>query len=197
MFQTYKVIVIGNTNSGKTSIIHRFIRGDFLEAQFTIPLPIEHAKNVSNKCNLDIWDTTGAEEWQSMNSSIYHGSQAIIYLCSSDDPKSLSDLKDVWFPIVNEYLGSSQNLPSILAVNKLDLPDHSKVIENDQIEEVKNEIKAFEYLEVSAKDNYNVNQLFEDIANKLTCGSENESTQQPKVVDLKEPQRETEKIGCC
>lgn len=197
MSQTYKVIVIGNTNSGKTSIIHRFVRGNFPQLQFCTPLPIEHAKNVNNNCNLDIWDTTGAEEWQSMNSSIYHGTQAIVYLCSSDNPKSLSDLKEVWFPKVNEYLGSSQNIPSILAVNKLDLPIDSKVIDNNQIEEVKNEINAFEYLEVSAKDNYNVNKLFEDIANKLTSGSKTESTQNPKVVDLNEQQEETEKNGCC
>lgn len=163
--QTFKVIVIGDTNTGKTSIIHQYTRKNFPEAHFTTPLPIEHSKNVNGKCNLDIWDTAGAEEWQSMNSSVYHGSQAIIYLCSYDNSKSLSDLKEVWLPMISKHVGD--DVPTFLAVNKDDLSEEQKIIENEEIESMKSEIKACDFISVSAKNNTNVEELFSMVADKL------------------------------
>lgn len=162
---TYKVIVIGDTNTGKTSIIHQYTRNNFPEAHFTTPLPIEHSKNVNGKCNLDIWDTAGAEEWQSMNSSVYHGSDAVIYLCSYDNAKSLSDIRDVWKSKIGDHINA--NVPTFLAVNKDDLEDDQKIIENDEIESMKNEIGARDFISVSAKTNTRVEDLFKMVAEEL------------------------------
>ena len=188
----YKVIVIGNTNTGKTSIIHQYTRGNFPEAHFTTPLPIEHSKSVNN-VNLDIWDTAGAEEWQSMNSSVYHGSDAVIYLCSYDEQQSLNDLKDVWFQMVAKYL--SPDVPSILAVNKSDLPDDQRLIEENGIESIRKEINAFKTIYVSAKENINVNELFKEIAEKLSNSKQKEV---PKPVIIDKPGTKTKgESGCC
>lgn len=191
---TFKVIVIGDTNTGKTSIIHQYTRQNFPEAHFTTPLPIEHSKSVNGNCNLDIWDTAGAEEWQSMNTSVYHGSDAIIYLCAYDNQESLTNLKEVWQPMVNKYIGADSVL-SFLAVNKSDLSEEQKNITQENIDQTKDDIKAISSFIVSAKRNTNVSELFEEVAAKLTIKA---SKNAPKTVTVDDtPKQESEKKGCC
>ena len=186
----FKIIVIGDENTGKTSIIHQYTRKSFPTAHFTTPLPIEHMKSMNNKCILSIWDTAGADEWKSMNPSVFHGSHAVIYLASFDNQKSLSDLKNGWFPTVNEHL---QNIPSFLAVNKDDLDDDHKVIEINEIEQMKNEIDACDLIFVSAKENKNVDELFGLVADKLV-----ENPPPPdQSLDIKNEKNEGKKrCGC-
>lgn len=188
---TYKVIVIGDENTGKTSIIHQYTRKSFPMTHFLTPLPIEHSKNVNNKCNLIIWDTAGVKEWQSMNETIYHNSNAVIYLSSFDNQQSLRDLKDVWFPKVNQYL---KNIPTIMAVNKDDLDDDHKLIEINEIEEMKDEISACELIFVSAKDYKNVDELFGLVADKL---AENTPPSDQSVDINAKKSEKSEKGGGC
>lgn len=189
---TFKVIVIGDEGTGKTSIIYQYIKKTFPKAHFATPLPVEQSKNVNNKCNLNIWDTAGSKDWQSMNESVYHGSNAVIYLSSFNNQESLSNLKDIWFPKVNRYLET--DIPSFLVVNKDDLEDNEKTIETNEIEQMKNEINACELLLVSAKENKNVDELFELVANKLT-----EKPQLPeKSVDINDKNsKNSENSGGC
>lgn len=190
--RTFKIIVIGNTNTGKTSIIHQYTRHSFPEAHFTTPLPIEHTQSV-NGCILDIWDTAGAEEWQSMNSSVYHGSNAVIFLCSYDEQKSLDDLKDTWRPKILQYLSDGNNVKFFLAVNKSDIPEDDKKIEENQIQQMKNDINAIESFSVSAKDNINVNELFQAVAEALLQDCTDQDLNRP--VPNTEQQQKPDK--CC
>ena len=194
MEKTFKVIVIGDTYTGKTSIIHQFTRGNFPEAHFTTPLPIEHSKNVCG-CNLDIWDTAGADEWQSMNSSVYHGSNAVIYLCAYDSQKSLSDLKDEWYPKMTTFLSDFQKVKFFLAVNKSDLPKEEQTIEENEIRQIQTEINATQLFYVSAKENTNVKELFEAVANELKKDCTSPSNE-IRVTDQQQQQQQKDK-GCC
>ena len=43
--RTFKVIIIGDTNTGKTSIIHQYTRKSFPKSHLTTPMPTEHIIN--------------------------------------------------------------------------------------------------------------------------------------------------------
>ena len=168
---TYNIAVIGDTNTGKTSIISQYTRKSFPEQYLPTLLPIEQTKNLDNTCNLAIWDTAGSEDWISLNAPTFHQANAIILLCSIDSQKSLDNIKGYWMPILDNYV-DVKKVPLILAVNKSDIPEIEKVITDEQINEMKNEIKAFETIIVSAKENSNVTELFELVANRLIHGND-------------------------
>jgi small GTP-binding protein len=166
----YKVIVIGATNSGKTSIIRSYITHEFLETHFATPLPVNHGrpmKDDSGDYRLNIWDTAGSEEWQTMNTSIYHGADAIIYVACYDNSKSLSDLTSTWFDRLTEELDISECV-TILAVNKSDLVDKEEcVITEEDIEGTRNSLDVNECFRVSALTKTNVDALFDEVGKLL------------------------------
>lgn len=194
-FPTFKVIIIGDTSTGKTSIINRYAKQIFSEAHFVTPVPVEHMQKVNGNCNLDIWDTAGAEEWQSMNKSVYHGTHAIIYLCSYDNQESLTNLKEVWLPRVSEHI-STDNVLSFLAVNKSDLPEDFKNITEENIDQMKGEIKALKCFIVSAKNNTNINELFSEVATRLVEKAP-KNNQNPVSLNDQQIQDGDQKSGCC
>ena len=79
-----KIVVSGHYFSGKTGIIHHFIRGLFPDISYGTAIPICHTIKYKNIVNIDIWDTSGSEEWLSMNSSSLNGADAILWVCSYD-----------------------------------------------------------------------------------------------------------------
>jgi small GTP-binding protein len=90
----YKVVVIGATNTGKTSLIRRYRYNEFLSAHFTTSTPgVEFVRpDPSAPFELGVWDTAGHEDWQSMNSSVYHGAHAIVFVGAFDSVDSLTDI---------------------------------------------------------------------------------------------------------
>lgn len=189
---TFKVILIGDENTGKTSIIHRYTRNSFPEIHFPTPLPDETTQNVNNYCNLTICDTAGAEEWRSINPVVFRNSNAVIFVSSYDNEQSLCDLKDIWFPMVNDNLGN--DVPAILVVNKDDIDENLKNIEKNQIDQIKTEINACEFISVSAKKNKNVDKLFELVAKKI---AENPpASNQSVVINDKNTKNDENGRGC-
>lgn len=158
----YKVVICGKTYTGKTSIIKRYTNHQFIEMYFasTLPMTVSHEyKDQNGKYQLDIWDTAGAEEWQSLNTHIYHGSHVIIFVAAYNSKESIKEIVEKWLPLLNESVGPDEYIP-ILAINKIDIEDEAEIPTEEEIEEIRKALNA-ELFYVSAKENKNISELFD------------------------------------
>lgn len=77
----FKFILVGDTGVGKTSLISRFISGEFnIDHEFTVGVEFG-AKTITlaNKLiKLQIWDTAGQEEFKAVTRSYYRSSAAAL-----------------------------------------------------------------------------------------------------------------------
>ena len=63
---TYKIVIVGNSNTGKTSLMNRYINDKFTShVPSTIGIDFTH-KELGDETKLTIWDTAGQERFQSI-----------------------------------------------------------------------------------------------------------------------------------
>ena len=154
-----KVALIGDANVGKTCIIERLIKKSFGNTKSTIGACNENI--TINNINLDIWDTAGQERFRSMIPMYYKGAKAIIICFDITEYNSFEGAKK-W---LNEIENFSKNTEIFLVGNKCDLDNLRKVsfdVSNNFAES-----KGLYFIETSAKNNINVEKLFEDVAEKI------------------------------
>ena len=162
---SYKIIVLGDGNVGKSSIIRRFISNDFdYHTPMTIgTLNYSHEAIIDKqKVNLSIWDTAGQEKYQSIVPGYFRGSQAAALLYDITDENS--------FKRVNYWINQAKELAKddvcfILIGNKLDLESKRKV-SRKQAETL---AKAYNmlYFETSCLNAENVHLAFNELIKHL------------------------------
>ena len=118
---------------------------------------------------LALWDTAGQEDYDRLRSLSYPDTDVILMCFSIDSPDSLENIPEKWTPEVKHFC---PNVPIILVGTKKDLRNDSSMIKElgkMKQEPVKPEegrtmaekIKAFAYLECSAKSKEGVRGVFE------------------------------------
>ena len=132
----------------------------------------EYSKNVTingKAINLKVWDTSG-DELDRMRASFYHLANVFLVCYSIDLPNSFKDLKLKW---ISEISNHNPNIPLILLGTKSDLRSNKLTIEklkkNKQIPvfykdgvRLAKQIGASKYLECSALEQNEVNEVFEE-----------------------------------
>ena len=119
----FKVIIIGDSGVGKTSITYRATKREFLEKNAPtlgfeyFPFVIKYNEKV---IKLEIWDTCGQESYRSLIKSFFTNSSLAIIVYAIDDLKS--------FNSVDEWIRQCKNLCSpetkfVLIGNKSDVDD--------------------------------------------------------------------------
>ena len=86
----FKLLLIGDTGVGKSSILLRFTDGTFDENQQStigVDFKTKHMEVAGKKIKLTIWDTAGQERFRTLTSSYYRGAQgiALVYDVSRRD----------------------------------------------------------------------------------------------------------------
>ena len=158
---SYKIVLIGNTQVGKTCFFKRLTKGIFAEKNIStigidrakitkiISVPEDpfdsSSKEKEIEFSIDFFDTAGQERYRSITSGYYKNSHGLLLLYDITNKKSFEDV-EVWMQSVLDNLGDKgsnkkKNYSLILIGNKIDL-EENRVITKEEGEEIckKNDI---------------------------------------------------------
>ena len=170
--EPFKIVLIGESGVGKTSIISQFVNQTFQEDVETSSSSTYNSKTViydeNQVLKLEIWDTAGQEKYRSLASMFYKESSAAILVYDITRKESFEQLQEYWVGQVKE--NGPTNVILALCGNKSDLINEEQVDEGEARNYAK-EINALFY-PTSAKNDYGITDLFIQIV-KIYTNSDN------------------------
>jgi len=159
---TFKLILIGDGGTGKTTFVKRHLTGEF-EKKYIPTLGVEvHPLQFHTNCGpivFNCWDTAGQEKFGGLRDGYYIQGQAAIILF---DVTSRMTYKNVpnWH---RDVVRVCENIPIVLCGNKVDLKDRKVKAKQITFHRKRN----LQYYDISAKSNYNFEKPFLWLARKL------------------------------
>ncbi|GME87976.1 hypothetical protein B5S28_g769 [[Candida] boidinii] len=191
----FKLVLLGESAVGKSSIVHRFVKDSFddlrestIGAAF-LTQTIALDNNVTVK--FEIWDTAGQERYKSLAPMYYRNANCALVVYDITQPTSLDRAKS-WIKELQRQ--ASPDIVIALAGNKLDL-ESERSISTEEAQIYANEEKLL-FFEVSAKTGENVKDTFKAIAEKLPIEEKVSQSQRRRQrnIDLSRPS--TNEQGC-
>ena len=150
--RSIKVILLGDSSVGKSSIIQRLCFKD-IEVSPPATISIENY-NYLIKVNdyiirMNIWDTAGQEKYDSIVKKYYENADFGIYVYSIDDDKSFERIK-TWFSLSND--NNNNEMTSILLGNKKDLKEDKRKVTFEKGKKLAEEYQFYLFKEISCLD---------------------------------------------
>lgn len=193
-----KVVIVGDANVGKTSIITRLTENTFDSAYFpTIGCPLSKKDFTCGErtvhCN--IFDTTGVQDYMGITTIQLRDSQVVIFVASFDDADTITNVGTSWLMRINDCLEPDTYLKFfILNKSDIDIDNQADMIE--LATGIANDMDV-KLLPVSAKTGVGVAEAFQFIAESacahFAVATECEAT---STIDIAEAER-VEKSKCC
>ena len=162
----YKIIIIGDSCCGKTSIVEQFINKNFIYNQpltIGVEFSVGHIELPDNNlARLQIWDTAGQESFRSITKSYYRNAIGAIITFDLTKKRTFNNL-EYW---INELKNNGNDHVQLLIVgNKSDLKG-KRAISHEEILKF-TEKHDLIYNEVSAKDYDSCCNVFNTIAHNI------------------------------
>ena len=158
-----KIIIVGDTFTGKTSIIERYINNTFSEKNATTISP-EFQTKVINSNNIffriNFWDLPGQDRNYSLTRVFCKDSNGIILCCEVNNENSRENL--------TKWDNAIKNIPKIILENKCDILNDEKHY-NDNIEplrQISDELDCINFFRTSALNGYNINESIDYLINE-------------------------------
>jgi small GTP-binding protein len=184
---TVRVVLIGNSQVGKTSLIHRFVRSSFEKQQKSTIGAVFHTYEQTwegRQVIMQIWDTAGQEKYRSLGPIYYRNSAAGIAVFDLTSKDTLAGL-ETWIVEFKKY---TENPLLFIVGNKSDLAEDRAVTEE--------EAQSFAVTQggtcffTSAKNGDGVKELFEKVFQDLGTAGKISG-------DMKKPAESDGGGGCC
>jgi len=163
MQKTCKLLVLGDSGVGKTSLIHSFVSEEF-RSDFKATLGADMSSKTffikDKKVEAQIWDTAGTERFRSMTMSHYRGADACILVYDVTSHYSFERLSNWRRDIIDSAgIDNPETFPFVLFANKCDIPSSNWEVSNNEAKQWA-EQKNMPLFLVSAKTGENVNSGF-------------------------------------
>ncbi|KOC64288.1 Ras-related protein Rab-18-B [Habropoda laboriosa] len=160
-----KLLMIGESNVGKSSIILRFTEDEFHEnMQSTVGMDYR-TKQVTidgNTVKLAIWDTAGQERFRTLTPSYYRDGQGAILVYDVTDRVTFMKL-ETWLSELNTYCNKTDIVKMVVG-NKIDLPNR-EVSTEEGLQFARRHQTL--YIESSAKTADGIKCCFEELVQKI------------------------------
>ena len=163
-----KVVLIGESGVGKTSIINRYAHNEFNEIETITPGASFIAKTIflqdyNQSIKFEIWDTAGQEKYRALAKVFYKNAAVCVLVYDITRKKSFEELKNYWYNQIKQC--ASPNIVIGIAANKCDLYDNEQVSE-DEARAFADKIGAVFNL-TSAQTNTGIEDLFKGVGCKV------------------------------
>ena len=194
-----KLLLLGDSSVGKTSILLKYISNKFDESSIST-VGVDYMDKIIDynkfKIKLQIWDTSGEEKFRTITKNFYRNADGLLVVFDLTKKESYDHIKS-W---LDEAKENNDKLKTILIGNKLDLKDE-RIVAIDVAKQFaeKNNLK---YIETSAKDGTNINELFQAIIDLLFDGKSSEEilhefTKQDSSLSVVDDSMEVKKKKAC
>ena len=200
-----KVILLGDTGVGKTSIILRYHTNKFEENSFSTIGSNYIRKTVKREEDnteyiLNIWDTSGQEKYRAVTKLFVQDSNIVILVYSVDNKESFNVL-DFWYKQVSEICGGEDNIIFAIVANKADYyeeKEEDELIPEEEGQKYAKEKNAY-FKSVSAKNGgKGIPNLFEELLS-MYIKRKPLMEQEQKSFKINPPNKnkKDKKKGCC
>ena len=170
----YKVILLGDSGVGKTAIINQYFKKDFIDthiATIGVDFRFKDIDIGGTVIRLQVWDTAGQERFRAISRNYYRDADAIIVVYSVTEMTSFQGVRTWLSEIDSNHVAErsveneAPRIVKYLVGNKSDLAGLRTVDEARG----RNEAGIYEakFLETSAKDGTNIDELFAGVARDL------------------------------
>ncbi|KAF5283551.1 hypothetical protein FQR65_LT13844 [Abscondita terminalis] len=162
---TLKILIIGESGVGKSSLLLRFTEDNFdPEQTLTIGVDFKTKRLVidGNSVKLAIWDTAGQERFRTLTPSYYRDAQGAILVYDVCNYATFSKL-ETWLSELETY-STKRNIIKMIVANKIDM-DNREVSREEGLHFAKKHKTLF--IEASAKTRDGVQSAFEELVQKI------------------------------
>lgn len=192
-----KVILVGDSTVGKTSLLSRFISDSFKEATLTTDSPqLFHTtlELPERAIRLSLWDTAGQEIYRSICRVYYQGAQGALVCFDFTSAESFANVS-MWLRELKEH--ASADIQLVLVGTKWDRED-KEVILHDARKFA--EDLSIPFIYTSAKTNFNIRESIECVAQRILSLQppsplNHQSTRSLFSLRQRQPQKKRKK--CC
>ncbi|XP_056628006.1 ras-related protein Rab-18a [Triplophysa dalaica] len=162
---TLKILIIGESGVGKSSLLLRFTDDTFdpdIGATIGVDFKVKTLAVDGNKAKLAIWDTAGQERFRTLTPSYYRGAQGVILVYDVTRQETFAKL-DNWLTELDTYC-TRNDLVKMLVGNKIDQEDRE--VERDVGLKFARKHSML-FIEASAKTRDGVQCTFEELVEKI------------------------------
>lgn len=174
-YGNYKLIIIGDSNVGKTSFTNITVRNTHIPPTPTIgALFIQKTFIMDDKygdvvpIKIDIWDTAGQERFRSLVPLYYKNTDVVLLFFDTSDQTSFDNIKNFW---LHDFRNNStdQKTIQILVENKI---DKESVIPKRDITNFVTDYDLLHY-RISVTQNIGINELVDGIIKEIATNFDN------------------------
>ena len=160
-----KLLLVGDSGVGKTSLLFRFA-DHYFQNQFISTIGVDFRSRIVNhdgkNIKAQVWDTAGQDKFQSITSGYYRGAEGSIIVFDVTRRDTFDHIK-YWKSEVDNKIISK--IPMLLVGNKTDLVE-DRVVSYEEANKLAKELQM-PYLETSPKTNDGVDEIFVDIISRI------------------------------
>ncbi|KAF5283425.1 hypothetical protein FQA39_LY04801 [Lamprigera yunnana] len=168
----FKVVVLGSGGVGKSALTVQFVSGCFME-KYDPTIEDFYRKEIevdNSPCVLEILDTAGTEQFASMRDLYIKNGQGFVVVYSLTNHQTFQDIRSMK-ELITRVKGT-ERVPILLVANKVDL-EHQREVTTDEGDSLAKQWDC-PFVEASAKNRTNVNEVFAEIVREMNFSPEKE-----------------------
>jgi len=204
----FKILVVGDIGTGKTSIIKRYVHNIF-SMSYKSTIGVEFALKVINwdqntEIRLQLWDIAGQERFGNMT-RVYYKEAVGVFVVFDVTRIATFEAAAKWKADIDSKVRvgvEEKPIPVVLLANKIDLAKDGFVKTPTQMTAFCEEHNFVGWFETSAKDNVGIDKAAKFLIQKILENTHTEKAPDPSIVKPGEEKKagappEEQKTGCC